>query len=385
MQSDIQNLLNLPDISFIDNITIDELLQDMINDYESEYSYITGTKKTLYPFDPDRIKLQSVSLKLYQIMQYIDRAGKMNLLKYSQDEFLDHVGALKGVYRKDEAFASAIVRFSISDIQNDAVPIFQNTRVSAGKELYFDVDDYMEIPPGALDVDVPVTCMTAGSSGNGFYVGQINTLVDPIPLITSVSNITASEGGADKENDDDLRERIYLAPSSYSTAGPEDAYVYWTKYYSNIIKDVKIVTDSSGGTITIFILNKNGEIPGQPFLDSVENFITNMNIKPSTDKVIVSAPEVINYDIELTYYINKSDENNVTVIKSNIETAVNDYISWQKQIIGRDINTNKLVSMIIGAGAKRADVISPNYTVVSSTSVAVEGDILLTFGGIEDD
>ena len=53
-----------------------------------------------------------------------------------------------------------------------------------------------------------------------------------IPYIASVANIAETAGGAEIESDADLQMRIFLAPSAYSTAGPEDGYLYHAKRYS---------------------------------------------------------------------------------------------------------------------------------------------------------
>ncbi len=54
--------------------------------------------------------------------------------------------------------------------------------------------------------------------------GQINELVDPIPFVSRVENISTSYGGSDIENDDKFRARIQIAPEHFSVAGPEGAY-----------------------------------------------------------------------------------------------------------------------------------------------------------------
>ena len=72
-------------------------------------------------------------------------------------------------------------------------------------------------------------CQTAGTDGNGLKAGEIAALVDPLPYTLSVTNTGASLGGADRETDEELAERIYLSPTSYSTAGPLAAYEYWVK------------------------------------------------------------------------------------------------------------------------------------------------------------
>ena len=70
---------------------------------------------------------------------------------------------------------------------------------------------YAEIPAGSTTVDVPATCTVAGTDGNGFAAGELATIVDPIPYVASVTNTTATEGGAEIESDDDLAERVFLA------------------------------------------------------------------------------------------------------------------------------------------------------------------------------
>ena len=42
-------------------------------------------------------------------------------------------------------------------------------------------------------------------------------------------NIDTSSGGADVESDDSLTRRIWLSPTTYSCAGPRDAYEFWAK------------------------------------------------------------------------------------------------------------------------------------------------------------
>lgn len=115
------------------------------------------------------------------------------------------------------------------------------TRVTAGDGIYFATDDFAEVTAGADHIDVDCTCETVGTVGNDYIVGQIETLVDPVPYVAEVTNITKSEGGAGEETEENFRERIFLAPSSYSTAGPSDAYEYWVKQYNSAaIEDVKI-------------------------------------------------------------------------------------------------------------------------------------------------
>lgn len=103
------------------------------------------------------------------------------------------------------------------------------------------------------------------------------------------------------------------------------------------------------------------------------------------DLVTVNAPEAVNYAIGLTYYINQSDSAQASAIQRAVQEAVTEYQQWQRTI-GRDINPSKLISMIIQAGAKRAEVTAPAYTAVSKTCVAaLLGEPTVIYGGLEDD
>lgn len=225
MPDEMNAIKNLPDISFIDNKDIDQVRQEMVADYESFISEATGQTVTLERSSVHRMELYAAAAQIYQAMQYIDRQGKQNILKYSYSDFLDNLAIFKGVTRNPATAATTTLRFTLSAERDTATGIPQGTRVSTAGSTYFATDVYAEIPAGSTTVDVPATCTVAGTDGNGFAVGELSTIVDPIPYVASVSNTTATEGGAEIESDEDLAERVFLAPGAYSTAGPEDGYL----------------------------------------------------------------------------------------------------------------------------------------------------------------
>ena len=85
----------LPEVSFIDGLSVDALCKEMVADYERYMTQATGNTVSLARASPHRMELYAAAAQLYQAMQYIDRAGKQNLLKYSYGEFLDHLAALR--------------------------------------------------------------------------------------------------------------------------------------------------------------------------------------------------------------------------------------------------------------------------------------------------
>ena len=385
MPDEMNAIKSLPDISFIDNKDIDQVRQEMVADYESYISEATGQSVTLERSSVHRMELYAAAAQIYQAMQYIDRQGKQSILKYSYSDFLDNLAIFKGVTRNPATPATTTLRFTLSAVRDTATGIPQGTRVSTAGATYFATDVYAEIPAGSTAVDVPATCTVAGTDGNGFAAGELATIVDPIPYVASVTNTTATEGGAEIESDDDLAERVFLAPGAYSTAGPEDGYLYHAKAYSAAIGDVVATSNQAAGTVDIVFIMADGSTPGEEMIEGLEGYLQGKTIRPMTDLVRVAAPQEVTYTINLTYYINRSDSAKAVTIQAAVAQAVADYQTWQRAI-GRDINPSQLVRMVMDAGAKRVTVTAPTYTAVDATKVsALQGDAVISYGGLEDD
>ena len=385
MPDEMNAIKSLPDISFIDNKTIDQVRQEMVADYESFISEATGQTVSLERSSVHRMELYAAAAQIYQAMQYIDRQGKQSILKYSYSDFLDNLAIFKGVTRNPATPATTTLRFTLSAERDTATGIPQGTRVSTAGSIYFSTDVYAEIPAGSTTVEVPATCTVAGTDGNGFAAGELATIVDPIPYVASVTNTTATEGGAEIESDDDLAERVFLAPGAYSTAGPEDGYLYHAKAYSAAIGDVVATSDQAAGTVDIVFIMADGSTPGEEMIEGLEGYLQGKTIRPMTDLVRVAAPQEVQYTINLTYYINRSDSAKAVTIQAEVAKAVDNYKTWQRAI-GRDINPSQLVRMVMDAGAKRVTVTAPEYTAVDATKVsALQGEAVISYGGLEDD
>jgi hypothetical protein len=93
--------------------------------------------------------------------------------------------------------------------------------------------------------------------------------------------------------------------------------------------------------------------------------------------VIVEAPRVHYYDIELKYYTPAADESRAIETIEGPGGAIDQYIYWQDSALDRDINPDKLRALILApswasdlVGAVRVDIITPTFTQLSETTVA---------------
>ena len=374
---------NFPDISFIEDATIDEVMTQMINDYQEKYNELTGKNVSLAQADPYRLIMYACAVQMYQGMQYADSAGKKGLLKYSYEGFLDNLAALRGVQRIEATAATTTLQFSIESAIESVVEIPEGTRVTNGNDVFFTTDEYAEIPAGKLSVTVPATCTEAGTVGNGFAAGEFNILVNTLAYVMSVSNIIETTGGANEEDDESLADRIYHAPASYATTGSARAYMYHVKSVDTSISDV-VVLSPSAGEVAIYFVCDNGSLPDEALIQKVEEYLMDSEIRPLTDHVTVQAANTSPYNVELTYYISEEDKAAVSTIQEDIDMAVSAYNAWQQEKIGRYIEPGELNRKVREAGAKRVEITSPAFTVLNKDTIAALGTVKVTYGGLED-
>jgi phage-related baseplate assembly protein len=382
------NLYGLPDIVFAgkDPATIK---QEIIGGYEQAYREATGEKITLYPGDPRRLFLLTVADMIILQRNLIDWTGKQNLLAFAGGASLDHLGLLLGVTRLPAQRARTTIRFTLSAPQPSATVIPKGTRLTpGGGNIYFATREALEIPADALSGDVLALAAETGAAANGYMPGQISRLVDPLPWIASVENVTESAGGADIEDDENLRERIHLAPESFAAAGPHGAYIFWAKSAHQDITDVAVIGPPriAPGQVEIYPLMKGGIMPTQDILDLVYETCSAEDIRPMTDFVSVLPPAEARYRLSLTYWIERSNATLATDIASAVGRAVTEWAAWQRSKIGRDLTPSKLVQLVMEAGAKRVSIRSPAFTELSYKEIGViDGPPEIIYGGLEDD
>ena len=173
---------------------------------------------------------------------------------------------------------------------------------------------------------------------------------------------------------------------TFAPAGPMGAYEYYAKTASAAIADAKAIgPEEEPGVVDIRILMQGGELPTQEDLNRVLETLTAERVRPLTDLVRVGAPEIVPFDIDLTYYIPKPNASGAAKISQDVESAVEKYKRWQMERMGRDINPSHLISLVMAAGAKRVDVRSPVFTVVEESAVAQVEEISVLNGGIENE
>lgn len=404
---EMSKIESLPDISFIDNMTLEDVETMLMEKFRGHYRENTGVEPVIEKGDPYRLWILAQSVLDYQMLLFIDKCGKMNFLKYATKEYLDHIGAFKNRPRGGARKATVQVLFSMAEARGSTEIIPAGTMVTADQKVFFETMEYAEIPAGEFSVVASCACTTEGSAGNGYGIGEITTMATPTGFISSVTNTTSSSGGADEEADEEYREGIYQAPDQYSVAGPDPAWISIIKEYDHNVADVMPDTEPGSGVATFTIVMKKGRLPGEDEIKNIQEHLMNPAIRTLGINVQVQAPKVKEYDVVLTFYVAKSEKERVAEICEETGKGTADYICWQgvhedyveinsksydlisidtEPVVGRDINPDELLIRLKKAGVKRAEITAPVFTPIVSDEIAkFSGKISVKYGGVESD
>ena len=158
-----------------------------------------GAGEPLYPGDERRIFGEALVPVFVALYNSLNDVGRQTLLRYARGEVLDAIGERQDVKRLEGTPAKTTMRFSVSTPQERNIIIPKWTKVAPDSENYFATDEIAVLQAGAYSVEVPTSAVSNGTKFNGYAAGTITTLVDLIPYIESVTNLTETAGGDDGE------------------------------------------------------------------------------------------------------------------------------------------------------------------------------------------
>ncbi|WP_252225412.1 MULTISPECIES: baseplate J/gp47 family protein [unclassified Clostridium] len=374
----------------------DEIFNNVLSIIETELG------ETLAEGDERKLFIRSLMPIIVAINNDINDTANQNLLEFARDDKLDTIA--KEYHNTErlkptESVCNGVVK--LSELQSKQIIIPSGTKVTPDGIAMFKVKENVVIPSGEIQSDLKLIAASTGDKYNGYKIGSINRLVDPIPYISEIYNTEISNSGSDIESNESFRERARLELESESIAGPTGAYEYLAYSSDNSISAVKVISPSPG-TVKILATVDNGEIPSKDILDKILNKCSARDVRPLTDNVITGVPEVINYDIDLTYYLDKNLSTYERKWRKSIEGnnldfkdgAIRDFILWQQDDIGKSINPDELRYKIQDAasyevenkrisGVRRILMTSPKYLELTEEQLAKVKNININYGGME--
>ncbi len=379
--------IKYPDIEFLETDT-ETVISSMIALYEEMQRAAGRDNYKVRPGSPERVFISWMAAIIVQQRTLINETAKMNVPRYAakseNEEYLDSLAEIfKDTQRLPASPASATFRFYISEPQQQSTIIPAGTRISFDGVIIFATSEVLEIRAGETSGEVEAVCTQPGTVGNGLVAGQVKEVVDLFDHYQKAENITTTSGGAEKEDNESYYERMRDSMESFSTAGPINGYIYWTKTVSPAVLDVA-VTSPEACYVDVRVILRDGQEATEAVLKEIEEALNASDIRPLTDIVTVSAPETVDFSVDATFWIAQPNRESAAAIEREVRAAVDSFIIWQTSKMGRDINPSYLTKLMMDAGAKRVEVRQPTFQSVADIAVGKLKSKSVLNGGLED-
>lgn len=367
---------NAPEVNFleVDSLTIQNRIIQAVEE---------ALGRELGAGDPVRMLTLTFANEIINLSNAINISAQQQTLPYAQGTYLDYFGVPLNCPRLEASSAVCTVEIKLSTTFETARIVPLGTEVTDGVNI-FAAQEEVVFAPGETTKEVYAQATTPGASGNGIPAGQLNIQVEPLPYVASMVNITRTSGGAEAEDDETYAERLHLITDSITTAGPRVSYIFHARSVTAAIGDVEVFTPSPG-VVQVYVLMRDGELPTETILEMVEDHLSAEDIRPLGDKVEVLGPTIRPYNVKGGYYVDRSKVGQGQGIQDACSLALQEYLLWQKSKIGRDLTPDKLISLLVEAGAKRVILEEPQFTVLEPRELAQEAEVELNFLGFEEE
>lgn len=282
-------------------------------------------------------------------------------------EFLDRWSSVWGVTRKAAAAAKGNV--TITGTNGTVIPLGTLLLRSDGAE--FTTDAQVIIAAGTATA--AVTAKTPGAAGNSNQNAQL-TMSTPIAGANGVVTVAAGglSGGADVEDDDDLRQRLIDRIQQAPHGGADFDYVAWALEVPGVTRAWVFPAELGLGTVTVRFVRDDdlaSMIPDAGEVTAVQDYITAR--RPVTAQVTVVAPVAVPMNFTFTLL-----DPNSQAVKDAITAELKDLLRRESKPGGTILLSHIREAISIAAGEN-------NYTLtVPAADVAHAVGQIATFGAI---
>ncbi len=349
------NRLNAKDAPDFVTVDADRILEKLKGFFEAE------TGRTLSPSQAEMYLLETAAY-MFTLRAAEDQRGFENcFVAWAQEKFLEARGAGRNVERLQPRPATTMLRFVADSPALTRIHIPAGTRVSdAAGQLQFLTLEAAYIEAGSTAAHAPAEATQVGSFANGFPVGSLTSIIDPVPGVSTVSNLTETGNGADIESLDRYRARVALAFEHIGDGLSKERYLADVLGWSARCVAVEI-TRPQPGYVNIYPLMDSGA-PNAEELDSLQAVFDESNTHQG-DFIQVFAPEMHGFSFTLALTLSSPDA------EGHARAAVQDVLDAWSQSLGGYIAPSELIRVAKAQdGVVEADVPGLGLVLVASNA-----------------
>ena len=252
--------------------------------------------ETLRRMDED-VRAKVYAAALHTLYGYIDHLALNMLPDKCNEEWLLRHAAMKRCPRKTATAATGYMRW---DGVTDGITLSEGSLIQRDDLLQYQVTASATSAGGVLRV--PVTCSTAGESGN-MDDGESLWLVTPISGLPSIGMAETINGGFDIEPLETWRGRLLERYSWTPMGGADGDYVVWAKEVPGVTRAWVYRHWLGTGTVGVMVAGSDpvNPVPEAGVVAAVQAHIAPLApVAGSSLYVFAPQPQTVNFSIRLT-------------------------------------------------------------------------------------
>ena len=350
------SLLKLPMPEIVERIAY----EDIVARKTARLKEILAQKGIEYaPNEADDL-MTLIELDAYEEMllrTQLNERIKQQFLAYATGSNLDHIGTTRfGIERLQGKKPTAAVRFTLSTARGSDTIIPHGLLLGDGEHT--------------ATLQESVVIRAGETSGEGVMELELfarqsdvrcETILTPLPWVVEAKQLTPFDGGADAEDDERYRVRIWLGRERKSTAGSRQMYAYHAKSADVRVSEVA-VRNGGAGVVEVAVLGEN--FATEPDLvAAVEAALSAEAVRPLTDTVVVSAATVNEVSVEATLYAKQIEAVDTEAVKQRFAPFAGK--------LGAKLTIAKVYDLLQDDNIVDVSLASPTQTVVCAWDEAM--------------
>jgi len=181
-----------------------------------------------------------------------------------------------------------------------------------------------------------------------------------------------------EETDTALRQRLQLAPHSFSVAGPELAYVFHARSAHPDVADATAISPTPGQVVVTVLSASGNGVPASAVLDAVRAVVAGP-VRPLTDEVIVQAATLVPFGITARLWVFAGPDQGL-ILQTALD-SLNAHIAASRKL-GRDVTRSSIIAALHVGNVQRVELDAPATDIaISAAQIASVTEIDVTVAG----
>lgn len=337
--------------------TVEEIYNEMLGVFRRETGAEASAVSDL------SVKLYAVAAQVYGLYVQAEWLSEQCFPQTAQGEYLERHAALRGLERRGAVKSEGKLCFSVEEATGNDLTIPAGTVCATAAMTRFETTEAGVLPAGSVRVEIPARAVEAGASGN-VPAESILVMTAPPVGVSGCINREPFAGGADQEEDEELRKRV-LETYKRMPNGANAAFYEQGALSFERVAACKVLPRKRGiGTVDVVVSTKAG-LPDGGLLEELQAYFEER--REIAVDVLVKEPTEKNVAVKVKLELAEGAE--AEKVREDVTEALGTFFSGER--LGQNVLLAELTQLVFSReGVANCAVLSPE------ADVTVEDDEL---------